>query len=145
MKAFQFRLEKVLKVRRFYEEQAKIELGRCIGESEKIKNVLRHIAEEQVSTRKSMSFQNFDLQNFVASENYLKNLDAKKEAFLTKLAEAELEVEKARKVYIAASQKRKTLSRLKEKEIEAWKKETQQEEAAVLDDLTNSATVRQRR
>ena len=65
--------------------------------------------------------------------------------FLAKLAEAELQIEKARKAYIAASQKRKTITRLKEKQLEAWKKETQQEEAATLDDIANSNTVRQKR
>jgi flagellar export protein fliJ len=145
MKAFNFRLEKILRIRSFYEEQAKIELGRCVSESEKIKAVLRHIASEKVAARKSMGFQSFDLQDFLASENYLKNLDAKKEMFLAKLAEAELQIEKARKAYIAASQKRKTITRLKEKQLEAWKRETQQEEAATLDDIANSNTVRQKR
>ncbi|MEL3907493.1 MAG: flagellar export protein FliJ [Treponemataceae bacterium] len=144
MKTFRFRLEKILQLRSFYEEQAKIELGRCNREVEKIKNVLKQIASEKVLTRRAMGFNDFNLQDFLASETYLKNLDAKKEIFLERLVTAELKVEKARKEFIAASQKRKILTKLKEKQALQWKKERQQEEDAILDDIVNSKTVRER-
>lgn len=144
MKAFHFRLEKILQLRIFAEEQAKIELGRCNSEVEKIKSVLKQIASEKVITRKSMGFESFDLQNFLSAETYLKNLDAKKEIFLERLVVAELKAENARKEFIAASQKRKVLTKLKEKQVLQWKKDRQQEEDAILDDISNSKTVREK-
>lgn len=138
MKSFQFRLEKILQLRTFDEENAKIELGRCIGEVNKIKNILEHIAEEKILTRKSMGLKNFQLHDFLIAETYLKNLEAKKEEMLEALTLAELKVEKAQSFFLEAAKKRKILSKLKEKQELAWKKEVQTQNDAILDDIVNA-------
>lgn len=138
MKTFEFSLEKILQLRFFYEDKAKIELGRAISESERLKTILQSIAIEKVKTRKKMGLDNFVLYSFLSSEMYLKNLDIKKEQMLKKLAEAELKVEKARAVFLEATKKRKVLSRLKEKQEEVWKKEARQESDSMIDDIVNS-------
>lgn len=142
MKIFTFRLQKILELRSFYEEKAKIELGRCISEVERIKNILKKIASEKIATRKNMGLKSFDFQNFLASESYLKNLDTKKEQMLKLLSEAEVKVQKARAEFFEATKKRKVLSNLKDKQYEIWKKETLQENDAVLDDIINSKVSR---
>ncbi|PIE98107.1 MAG: flagellar export protein FliJ [Treponema sp.] len=133
-----FRLEKILKLREFYEEKAKIELGKCISESEYIKQQLKLIANNRVSARKKMVVgADFSFNDFVAGETFIKRLEFEKEEQLNLLAQAELKVEQARKVYNEATKQRKILSKLKEKKEAQWRKERLQHDAEILDDLVN--------
>lgn len=143
MKKFEFRLEKILQVRSFQEEQAKLELAKCVGTVEMFKNQLREIAQEKITVRKDMGLNNFELQSFLASETYLKNLDAKKEQCLNLLAEAELKAEEARKVYAEAQKKVKVLENLKEKKFAEWKKEYIIQQDNIVDDTVSAKKARE--
>ena len=137
MKKFSFKLEKVLELREFEEDQAKIELGKAIAETERIKEELRLIAEKRVQNTKSR-FSSSDVMEQLAIENYITRLDSEKERLLEELAQAELVVEQKRAVFAEALKNRKVISKLKEKRTAEYKKEFYKTEENEIDDVFTS-------
>ena len=134
MKKFNFNLEKILKLREHNENEAKIMLGRSLSILHELENKLMLLAkelsragEEQFSSGNNVNI----MQQYMF---YLLRLENSKEILLEECANAELEVEKARNIYIEASRERKVLDKLKEKRIKEYKKEVQREENLLLDD-----------
>lgn len=137
MKKFSFKLEKVLELREFEEDQAKIELGKAIAETERIKEELRLIAEKRVQNTKSR-FSSSDVMEQLAIENYITRLDSEKERLLEELAQAELVVEQKRSVFAEALKNRKVISKLKEKRTAEYKKDFYKTEENEIDDVFTS-------
>ena len=92
MSKFKFTLEKVLRIREFEEEQAKVELGKAIQETERIKRTLEYIARQRVKTNNDLST-TIDIMELQSYQNYIFGLDTKKNQLLEDLAKAELVVE----------------------------------------------------
>ena len=92
MKKFAFSLQKILDLKEFSEEQAKIALAQAIAESDRIKAQLKTIAEKRVESNNQRSFCK-NVQDLVIIENYINRLDAEKEQLLQDLAAAELVIE----------------------------------------------------
>ena len=137
MKKFAFSLKKILDLKEFSEEQAKIALAQAIAESDRIKAQLKTIAEKRVESNNQRSFCK-NMQDLVIIENYINRLDAEKEQLLQDLAAAELVIEEKRKLMYEAMKERKVLTKLKDKKKAEYRKLTNQEEAAVLDDIANT-------
>lgn len=137
MKKFAFSLQKILDLKEFSEEQAKIALAQAIAESDRIKAQLKTIAEKRVESNNQRSFCK-NMQDLVIIENYINRLDAEKEQLLQDLAAAELVIEEKRKLMYEAMKERKVLTKLKDKKKAEYRKLTNQEEAAVLDDIANT-------
>ena len=127
MKKFKFSLEKVLSLREFEENQAQIELAKAISVVTELNNKLKFIANERV-------------KNNDARSNYIEGLDYQKEILLEELAQAELILEEKRQIMIEAMKKRKALEKLKEKQLQEYKKEILKEEEKVLDEIKNNLT-----
>ena len=130
-------IEKVLELREFDEDQAKIELGKAIAETERIKEELRLIAEKRVQNTKSR-FSSSDVMEQLAIENYITRLDSEKERLLEELAQAELVVEQKRSVFAEALKNRKVISKLKEKRTAEYKKDFYKTEENEIDDVFTS-------
>ena len=137
MKKFAFSLQKILDLKEFSEEQAKIALAQAIAESDRIKAQLKTIAEKRVESNNQRSFCK-NVQDLVIIENYINRLDAEKEQLLQDLAAAELVIEEKRKLMYEAMKERKVLTKLKDKKKSEYRKLANQEEAAVLDDIANT-------
>ena len=137
MKKFAFSLQKILDLKEFSEEQAKIALAQAIAESDRIKAQLKTIAEKRVESNNQRSFCK-NMQDLVIIENYINRLDAEKEQLLQDLAAAELVIEEKRKLMYEAMKERKVLTKLKDKKKAEYRKLANQEEAAVLDDIANT-------
>lgn len=137
MKRFSFSLQKLLDLRLFREKEAEIALGKAIAEREKIQQELEEIARERVSWTYSRT-SGTSIQDLLSIERYISRLDTKKEELLEHLAAAELVVEQARKNWMTATRERQVISKLKEKKTGIWHKEMLDEEAEVLDDISNS-------
>lgn len=134
MKKFSFKLEKVLELREFEEDQAKIDLGKAIAETERIKEELKLTALKRVQNTKDR-FSSCDVIEQLAIENYITRLDAEKERLLEELAQAELVVEQKRSVFAEAMKNRKIISKLKEKRAAEYKKEFYKTEENEIDDV----------
>ena len=137
MKKFAFSLQKILDLKEFSEEQAKIALAQAIAESDRIKAQLKTIAEKRVESNNQRSFCK-NVQDLVIIENYINRLDAEKEQLLQDLAAAELVIEEKGKLMYEAMKERKVLTKLKDKKKSEYRKLANQEEAAVLDDIANT-------
>jgi flagellar FliJ protein len=134
MKRFTFSLEKVLELRKFSEQEAKIELGRAVG----ILNGLERRIEELAIERFKAAAEQFSPGNSAAVMRqymfYILRLDGTKEELLKEAALAAQKVEEAREVFLEASRELKVLKKLREKREKEYKKETLAEEAKMLDE-----------
>jgi flagellar FliJ protein len=142
MKAFVFNLEKVLELRKYREREAEIELGRAVGTRTEIENHIKALGME----RNRAARRQFDPEHtalvIINYEQYLHRIDREVEGLILRAAEAELEVEKARALYIEASRDRKVLDKLKEKRAMDYRKALGREETMTLDDISSGASAR---
>lgn len=137
MKRFEFSLQKVLDLREFEENTAKLELGRAISESDRIKSELADVAGKRLETAKSRK--NFtDIIYLQSIENYINRLDLKKEELLEELAQAELIIEQKRALFAEAMKKRKVIDNLKEKKAADFRKNSIKAEDSIIDEMNSS-------
>ena len=135
MKSFAFGLQKILDLRKYHEDEAKIELGRAISVLSELENKILLLAQEHTRAAAAQ----FNPGNSTALIQqymfYLLRLDATKEQLLKEAALAELKVEEAREAFIEASRERKVLDKLKEKQEKKYRKKALTLEAKVLDEI----------
>ena len=143
MKRFGFNLEKILKLRKFSEEQAKNELGKALGILAGIENNIKLNAQTRYNASQkrfsSVSTNHLNpessLNSIIQWDLYIARLDQEKEELLEKAAQAELVVEEKREIYMNASRDLKVMEKLKEKQFAQYKKEYQAHEIKTMDDL----------
>lgn len=138
MKKFQFTLQKLLDIRTFREKEAEINLGRAVAAREAIVLRLAEIAQEEIKTRRSLWDSLKTAAELSLHENYLERLHNDREKQEKALVEAELIIEKMRKIYIKAHQERLIVSKLRERKEGEWKTERMEQQDAVLDDIVNA-------
>jgi len=137
MKKFVFSLQKVLELREYEEDKAKLELGKAVAELERIKRLLEENARNRVAANQSRKDTN-DVIILMNIENYIIGLDAKKEKLLEELTMAQIFFEEKRDLYTKAMQDREVLSKLKDKQLSEYKKEILKEEENALDDIVKN-------
>ena len=137
MKKFKFSLEKVLSLREFEQNQAQIELGKAQSVVNDLNNQLKYIASEIVRSNESRA-NSTDLNFLLSIENYINGLNYKKEILLEELAKAQLVLEEKRAIVVEAIKKRKSLEKLKEKQLEEYKKQYNLDEEKILDEISTS-------
>ena len=142
MKPFVFGLEKVLDLRKYHEDEAKIELGRAVGILAELESRIFTIAGE----RSKAAAAQFNPANSTALMQqymfYILRLDNTKEQLLEEAALAELKVEEAREKFLEASRERKVLDKLKDKRQKEYHKIKLDEETKVMDDLSSGVQAR---
>ena len=143
MKAFTFRFEKVLQLRKFHEEEAKVELGRAIGVLSDLEAKIHVLAQERARAHVAQ----FNPVNSTGEMQqymfYLLRLDSLKEHFLKEATIAEMKVEEAREAFLETSRERKIMDKLKEKRQVEHKKYAQEIESQELDEVSASIQIRQ--
>jgi len=140
MKPFAFRLEKLLNLRKFYEDEAKIELGRAVSVLAELEGKLRALAAERVRAAAAQFKSGNNAMEMQQYMYYLLRLDNTKDRILKEAAMAELKVEEAREAFLEASRERKVLDSLKEKKQKEYHKMKLDEETKVLDDIRYRVT-----
>jgi len=138
MKKFVFSLQKVLELREYEEDKAKLELGKAVAELERIKRLLQEVAQNRVKANLSRK-DTTDVIVLMNIENYIIGLDAKKEKLLEELTMAQMFFEEKRDLNTKAMQDRKVLSKLKEKQLSEYKKEVLKEEENALGDIVKNS------
>jgi flagellar export protein FliJ len=135
MKKFSFRLEKVLKLRKFREEECKNELGQAISYLNMIENEIKITAVK----RQNAASQRFsDPKETGVWDNYILRLDQEAERLMERAVQAEIIVEEKRALYQEAYKDLKSLEKLKEKREKEYRKETLDYQMAEIDDITAS-------
>ena len=141
MKQFVFGLEKVLELRKYHENEAKIELGRAMGILAELEARIRGIGQELARAEEAQFSPGNSAVVMQQYMRYLLRLENTKEQLLKEAAMAELKVEQARELFIEASRERKVLDKLKEKQKEKYRKEMLTQEAKALDDIRRPALI----
>jgi len=140
MKPFVFELEKLLDLRKYYEDEAKIELGRAVGVLTELEGKIRALAVERVQAAAAQFRPGngaIEIQQYMY---YLLRLDNTKDLLLREAAMAEMKVEEAREAFLETSRERKVLDNLKEKKQKEYRKLKLNEETKVLDDIRYKIT-----
>jgi flagellar FliJ protein len=138
MKRFRFKLQKVLDLRSYREQNAEIELGRAVTRLTELTGRLQALAEERSRAAAGRFSRTNSAEDMLSYERYITRLDNQKEELLKEAATAELAVSEKREAYIAASRDRKILEKLKEKHLEEHRKLALREEVNVTDDVSVS-------
>ena len=138
-KSFKFELQDILDFRNFEKEQAEAELAKALAVETDINNKLKNIAQQYVLTKKQID-EMTDFEEIAAGNNHKRFLDYQKEELLKQLAEAQLVSQEKREILAEIMKKTTALEKLREKEEAAYKEQLDTEEAAFIDDLSNSGT-----
>jgi flagellar FliJ protein len=133
MKRYQFALQKVLQLRKYQEDEAKIALGQSIGILTAVEN---NIKENSIKRHHAASERFADTAQMTGWENYISRLDQQALKLEEDAARAELVVEEKRGLYLEASIKRKSIDKLKEKREKEHHKEMLDSQASEIDYLT---------
>ena len=141
MRRFNFKLEKILKLRENREKETEIELGKAVGTLSAIETRIKNVAEEKVTAAGNRFCGN--INQIRAYEFYIQRLDKTKETLLVSAAEAELEVEKAREIYLDASRDRKVFTKLKELREKEYRHNVNLEEIKIIDDIAGGKAARE--
>jgi flagellar FliJ protein len=142
MKAFRFSLEKVLKLKAYREQEAKIDLGRAIGVLSEIENRIKDVAEHKHHAAGERFSPDNNALQILNYENYIRWLDQERDRLLEDAAKAELTVEEKRNRYLETSRDRKVLDKLKEKREKEYRKEMSAAETKILDDISGGKQAR---
>ncbi|MCL1928474.1 MAG: flagellar export protein FliJ [Treponema sp.] len=141
MKRFNFKLEKILKLRENRERETEIELGKAVGILAAIETQIKNVAREKVLAVQYRFSGNFNQMR--SYEFYIQRLDQTRDTLLEKAALAELEVERTRAIYLEASRDRKIFSKLKERQEREYRRNVSLEEIKIIDDLSGGRTARE--
>lgn len=136
-KAFKFELQDVLDFRNFEKEEAQNELAKALAVETQINDNLQIIASQFISVKNQIDASS-SFEDIVAGNTRKKFLEMQKEELLQQLAQAKLVSEQKRAVLAEAMKKTTALEKLKEKQLEGWKEESDKEENDFIDDLANS-------
>lgn len=137
MKKFVFNMQKILNLREFEEEQARIELGKAVGEETRIKDTLELVAKQRIAAARSADGMD-NISALYAVNNYIALLDQRKDMLLEELSKAQLVTEEKREIMKAAMTKVKALEKLKDSRKKEWALENKRKEDKELDDIINS-------
>ena len=136
MKPFNFGLEKVLNLRKHYEDEAKIELGKAVGILAALESRLYAVGRERVKAASEQFVPGNSAAMMQQYMFYILRLDNTKEELLKETALAEMKVDEAREGFLEASRERKVLDKLKDKRYKEYRKENLNEEMKTLDDIS---------
>jgi flagellar FliJ protein len=117
-----------LEIREHAEQEAKIALGRAVGELSLIERRIASISEERsraMGERFAPGNSFADMQNY---EGYISRLEQTRDKLFMDAARAELVVAERRDVFMEASRERKALDKLKERRLGEYKKYARAEE-----------------
>ena len=142
LKRFNFKLEKILKLRLNREQETKLELGKAIGILSALELRIKRVAEEKAAAMKNRFSAQHGFNEIRSYEFYILRLDKTKDALLEAAAKAELEVEKAREIFLEASRDRKVISNLKERQEKEYRRAMNLEEIKEIDDLSDKRYAR---
>ena len=140
MKRFNFKLEKILKLRENREKETEIELGKAVGVLSALETRIKNVAEEKIQANVNRFSGNFN--QIRSYEFYIMRLDQTKDALLEAAARAELEVEKVREIYLEASRDRKIFTTLKERQEREYRRAVNLEEIKMIDDISGGRAAR---
>lgn len=137
-KKFKFKLEGLLKLRHFKEEQLKVELGKINSDIQRTKSRIAELEDHVKNAYKSQeevftSSTNAQMARFFPYFIQAKREDIKNQETLLYSLERKYQL-KLKEVSVAMGEA-KVISNMKDKEKESWKKEKEKKEQADIEEV----------
>ncbi|TVQ39971.1 MAG: flagellar export protein FliJ [Spirochaetaceae bacterium] len=146
MKRFEFSLGKVLRLREHRESEWELRLGeatsRCVSLQDQIASVAR---EHQQTVAAGGGTQAADVEFRMWQGAYLALLEQRRRRLTDLLQQAQREREEIHRQYVEALRDRKTLTSLKDRQEQAYRRDQLRYDTKVLDDLTSARSARARK
>jgi flagellar FliJ protein len=144
MKRFQFRLEKLLKIRKYREREWELKLaditGQCIVLEKKIvasKDNISHTLDERSAFGGTI-----DIYELIANEMYIARMKQDIVNAGIELEEKKRQREKVKKKFLEVSKQKKILEKLKQRKEEEYYNEAKKEEFKTLDEINAGDVIR---
>ncbi len=144
MKAFRFKLERILSLRKHREREWEIRLAGITGECVRLSRAI----EERTSRKVDAFLQGAageDVGAFLATHRYMARLDQEIGKKSAELAVCERKREEIKAEYLKYSRERKVLDNLKEKRAAEYAREQKIEEVKQIDDINTGRAARTKR
>lgn len=145
MRRFRFKLDKILELRRYAEQEWELKLaevtGRVVAAEEEITEWARRRHD---SRRFHAGVGTVDMFLMRSREDYVTHIDQRVLELQYQLVALEAERSKVRDGYVEASKKRKALSRLEERQAEEYYRDALRDEGRTLDEIGGSQLIRSR-
>lgn len=138
---FKFHLETLLEVRQLQEQQAQARLVDQLRVIEAEKAVLAELEGAATAYRAELAERqkgNLDIHAVMTYMNYLNTLDSRIHQQLACIAAAEQAAERLRLELLEATQRKKSVEKLRERHFEEFSKEQQRAETLFLDEMSSS-------
>lgn len=135
MRRFNFKLQKILELKQFKEEEAKNELGKAISILNSIENEIKQNATKRLQ---ASQLRFTDPTQVYAWEAYIARLQQETQRLMEQAAQAEMIVEEKREIYMEAYREMKSIEKLKEKREKEYHKDMLNTEMNILDDIVTS-------
>ena len=134
MQKFKFELQDVLQFRIFEQKQAEVELGKALACEKKIQDNLDTLAGQLAESKRIMkgSTDFYAINDSIKFQHFVKK---QTEYLLNNMAEAKLVSEQKREILKKCMQKTDALEKLKEKQMEEWKRAENLEDDDFSDDI----------
>jgi flagellar FliJ protein len=129
-----------LELREYAEQEAKLELGRAVGELTMIERRIASITEERSRAMGARFAPGNSFAEMEQHERYITRLEQTRDKLLMDAARAELAVAEKRDAFMEASRERKALDKLRERRLGDYKKYAQAEEHKEADDNARNRT-----
>lgn len=141
MQRFQFRLEPILKIRRYREKEWEMKLARISGICFDLQNRIE-IRREEIRKSFLSEGSGFDISILSSQELYRTRLQKERVSLSEELKKREKEKEKVKQSYLEASKERKVMDKLAERKESEYYRRQLREETKTLDDLAGGAAAR---
>ena len=146
MPQFTFRYETLLQHRRNLEDQAQRALAERVRTQMILTDQLRSMQTQITESKRDLGdalVGKIDLSRVGEFTRYNADSTVRGRELVKRLAELETLVEAARQELLGATQQRKALDLLRERDLKKWKLEQDRKETAELDELASQAYTRQ--
>jgi flagellar FliJ protein len=142
VKRFSFNLAKVLELRKYREQETKIELGRAVAVLTEVEGRIKKNAESRHAAVKQRFSLNNSPRDILNWEKYIIRLDQEADQLMKEAAKAELAVEEKRGIFLEASRDRKVIDKLREKREKEYRDAYYAGEHRELDDISSGVRAR---
>lgn len=137
MRAFHFRLQRLLELRSHRLEQAERLLAEQVGRCQRLENAI--LDRRRLQRENRLEFAEADFRERWAVERYVARLEHEIKALEVELAKALEERERAAAAYRTALAEKKSLQNLRDKREQRFRKEARRREFLLMDDQTQSS------
>ena len=143
MRRFDFRLERILSLRKHTEDQAEQKLARVSGEYAQLQGELGRLTQEREATfQLGDAASRADINYRIAQSAYINYLESRSRDVESRRSEKAGELDAAQTEYREAMKQRKVLDNLKSRRSDEYYKEQRRAEGRELDDIGGQMSIR---